>query len=607
MSIPVPSYLKDPETMGRYYGVLRYEGKSQSWVIEGEPCVIEMAKRLFPGSSGKGSGEARFKNNKRSVGDLNWLMHRYPLEISEPERWGKTIDDAIHYVLVREEINRSPQAITPPPAHFKGTLRKFQEEGLAFLLHNRRTLLADEMGLGKTVVALAFLAATSSYPVLLIVPPHLIINWTKEIGRFLVTPKLPGQTSIFDEANMIHVIKGLKPYDLPPANIYLIHYLLLRGWKSYLPGFGFKTVIFDEIQELRHKLTEKYSSASLVAQNSDNVIGLSGTPIYNKGGEIWNVLNILEYHCLGDWDSFTREWCHGYGSDVIVKPDLLGDYLKREGLLIRRTKAAVLKELPPKRRVVQSIDFDAGVYSSLIQQAVKKASTLDYIEDIFEKGRATREIVNETRQTTGIAKASYVAAFVKMLLEAKERVLLFAYHHAVFDVYMDELKDYDPKKITGKETAKEKDAAVETFKAGKTPLVIISLRAAAGIDGLQSATSVVFGELDWSPAIHSQAEDRAHRMGQQDSILCYYLVCDEGSDEDIQEALGLKVSQFVGLMGDKGETEEDRLLSQVAAKDHMNGIVEKLKKRGQTTRGGTDIEKRKHADEIPDIRRAANE
>ncbi|MHB1419323.1 MAG: DEAD/DEAH box helicase [Bacillota bacterium] len=576
MNIPVPSYLKNPETMDRYYGVLRYEDKTDSWLIEGEPCVLEMAKRLFPGSSGKGSGFARFKNNKRSSGDLNWLMHRYPLEILEPELWKRTIDDAINYVLVREEINRSPQAITPPPAQFKGTLRKFQEEGLAFLLHNRRTLLADEMGLGKTVVALAFLAATSSYPVLLIVPPHLIINWTKEIGRFLVTPKMPGQTSLFDESNSIHVIKGLRPYDLPAANIYLIHYLILRGWKSYLPHYGFKTVIFDEIQELRHKLTEKYSAASLVAENCDNVIGLSGTPIYNKGGEIWNVLNILEYHCLGDWDSFTREWCYGYGSEVVVKPDLLGDYLKREGLLIRRTKAAVLQELPPKRRVVQSIDFDAGVYSSLIQQAVTKASEIDGIKDIFERGRATREIVNETRQATGIAKASYVASFVEMLLEAGERVLLFAYHHAVFDIYMDELKKYHPGKITGKETAKEKDRAVEKFKAGETQLVIISLRAAAGIDGLQSATCVVFGELDWSPAIHSQAEDRAHRMGQKDSILCYYL------------------SQFVGLMGDQGETEEDRLISQVAAKEHMTSIVEKLKKRVEATKGGSGLEERKN-------------
>jgi SNF2 family DNA or RNA helicase len=102
------------------------------------------------------------------------------------------------------------------------------------------------------------------------------------------------------------------------------------------------------------------------------------------------------------------------------------------------------------------------------------------------------------------------------------------------------------------------------------------LRAGAGLN-LQKANCVVFGELDWSPAVHSQCEDRAHRIGQDDSVLCYYLVAEEGTDETIQEFLGLKVSQFVGIMGDKAETEEDKMLAQAKATEHMNKIVEKLK------------------------------
>lgn len=585
-SMQVPAYLAPTGPANRYYGTLRYDEHDNSWIIEGEPCVIQIAKRLFPGSDGRKPGQARFYGNRRINGDLNWLMMRYPLEIVDPERWRTALEEATEHVLKREEINLRPQKVLPPPT-FTGELRTFQQEGLAFLLHNRRCLLADEMGLGKTVQALAFLAATGDYPALIIVPPHLVINWTKEIKRFLVPPSPPGQPPVLFENeyhinDRVHVIRGLKPYDLPPASIYIIHYLLLRGWKRYLPSFGFKAAIFDEIQELRHRGTEKYSAASLVAESAPDVIGLSGTPIYNRGGEIWNVMNVLEYHCLGDWDAFTREWCYGYGSDTVVKPDLLGDYLKREGLMLRRTKEQVLKELPPKRRVVQAIDCDRGIYGNLIQEAVEKAGTLDTIKDAFERGRATREIVNSARQATGIAKAGYVAAFVKMLLEAGEKVLLFAYHHAVFDIYTEELKEFNPVRITGKENSREKDRSVEAFKEGRSPVTIISLRAAAGIDGLQSATCVVFGELDWSPAIHSQAEDRAHRMGNQgDSILCYYLVSDEGSDESIQEALGLKVSQFVGLMGDKAESEEDRALAQVVATEHMNRIVEKLKARGK--------------------------
>ncbi len=575
----IPAYLNSVSEAEYYYGKLKYEDFQNSWVIEGEPCVIDMAKRLFPGCSGRGSGLARFPNNKRINGDLNWLMLRYPLRIEEPERWERAYRDAVNHVIKRNELNKKPQKIIPP-LEFKGELKEFQKEGLAYLLHNRRTLLADEMGLGKTPMALAFLATSESYPALIVVPPHLIRNWQKEINKFV---RLPYKNiSFFDdnERDSVHVIKGLRPYKLPEASIYIIHYLLLRGWKKVLPEIGFKAIIFDEIQELRHTGTEKYSAASLVASNCENVIGLSGTPIYNRGGEIWSVMNIIEYHCLGDWDSFTREWCYGYGSDIVKKPDLLGDYLRREGLMLRRTKEQVLKELPPKRRVVQTVDFDNGTYGNLIQEAVQKAKRIQGLSNHLERGRLTREVVNESRQAIGIAKAPYVAAFVKMLLEAGERVLLFAYHHAVHDIYEKELKEFHPVRITGHETGAEKEKSVEAYMEGKSNICIISLRAGAGLN-LQKANCVVFGELDWSPAVHSQCEDRAHRIGQEDSILCYYLVAEEGTDETIQEFLGLKVSQFVGIMGDKEETEEDKMLAQVKATEHMNKIVEKLRQSGK--------------------------
>jgi len=209
---------------------------------------------------------------------------------------------------------------------------------------------------------------------------------------------------------------------------------------------------------------------------------------------------------------------------------------------------------------------------------VEKAGLIDGANSTFKRGRLENEIVNTSRQATGIAKAKYVATFVKMLLEAGEKVLLFAYHHAVFDIYLDELKEFNPHKVTGRENSKQKDTAVEFFMNDETNILMISLRAAAGMN-LQKATCVVFGELDWSPAIHSQAEDRAHRMGQMDSVLCYYLVSEGGSDEDMQEALGLKVSQFMGLMGDKAETEQDKIMAQSQAKNHMRKIVEKLKRK----------------------------
>ena len=163
------------------------------------------------------------------------------------------------------------------------------------------------------------------------------------------------------------------------------------------------------------------------------------------------------------------------------------------------------------------------------------------------------QISQGERQATGIAKAPFVCQFVRTLLENGEKVLLFAHHHAVMDRYKEELRAFNPVFITGRETGGRKEEAAADFMEGRTDLCCISLRAASGLN-LQRASCVVFGELDWSPAVHSQAEDRAHRIGQKDSLLCYYLVSPRGSDADIQEALGLKVSQFLGLMGERAQS-----------------------------------------------------
>lgn len=157
---------------------------------------------------------------------------------------------------------------------------------------------------------------------------------------------------------------------------------------------------------------------------------------------------------------------------------------------------------------------------------------------------------------------------------------MFAHHYAVVDILLAELADHQPVCITGRQNEQEKWQAKEAFRTGRTSLCIVSLRAATGIDGLQDrARVVVFAELDWSPAVHSQAEDRAHRDGQRDSVLCYYLVTEQGTDPEMQEALGLKVSQFIGLMGDQPENETDRALSARASSQHMRHVLQKLRQR----------------------------
>jgi len=563
-----PKYLESPPEDAHTYGTLSYNRKSKCWTIKGDPCVTELAKRLFPGCDGRGRGVARFTAHARIIGDLNWLMLRYPLKIKESDqkKWDEALEKARQYAVRKQKSLVSPISANPPASEFSGQLMPFQQLGLGFLLANRRCLLADEMGLGKTVQALSFIASTGEYPALIVCPPHLVRNWVRECERFLKP----------DGSLRVHVLRGLKPYALPEADIYIVHYLLLRGWKEELPEYHFSSIIFDEIQELRHSGTEKYSAASLLSDSSDNVIGLSGTPIYNNGGEIWNVINILDFHFLGDYESFSREWCYGYGNQIVQKPELLGEHLKREGMILRRLKSEVLKELPPKRRLVQEIDWDDKVYKELMRPVANQLLALETADSASARALIEDQISQTQRQATGVAKAPYVAAFVKSLIENGEKVLLMAHHHAVMDIYKKELKPFKPVFITGRETDAKKDAAVRAFMNEDTDLCVISLRSASGLN-LQRATCVVFGELDWSPAVHSQAEDRAHRIGQTDSLLCYYLVSPRGSDSDMQDALGLKVSQFVQLMGDKTPDRQQEFMMQSEARERIKKMVEKIK------------------------------
>jgi len=562
-----PAYLREVPVDGHTYGTLSYNRRAKCWTIKGEPCVTELAKRLFPGCDGHGRGEARFTAHRRIIGELNWLMLRYPLKIAERDidRWQNALEDARDYAERRQRALTMPESCRPPEDTFNGELLPFQQQGLSFLLGARRCLLADEMGLGKTVQALSFLATTAAYPAIIIMPPHLVRNWQREVERFL-----PGDIRV-------HVIKGLTPYDLPEADIYICHYLILRGWKEVLPKIGLRTVIFDEIQELRRNGSGKYSAASLISEACENVIGLSGTPIYNNGGEIWNIINILDFHFLGDWESFTREWCYGYRSDIVAKPELLGEHLRREGIMLRRLKSEVLTELSPKRRLVQEIDWDDRVYRELMLPVAEKLKLLRATDDPSRRAIIEDDICQRQRQATGIAKAPYVAEFVRALVQAGEKVLLMAHHHAVMDIYKEELKALKPKFITGRENDRQKDESLRAFMEGKTDLLCISLRSASGLN-LQRASCVVFGELDWSPAVHSQAEDRAHRIGQQDSLLCYYLVSPRGSDSDMQDALGLKVSQFVSIMGDSQPDGHDSFMLQTEARDRIKALVMKLDK-----------------------------
>lgn len=581
----LPDYLKRPSNFGHKYGELKFaKGK---FVLTGEPIVLEYAKRVFPGCRlwrGEESAVV-FGASSREIGDLNWLMMRFPLEVHCQDKLEGSRKRAVKKWQSRisgEDLKR-----TVPPPEFIGKLYPYQEEAVTFLANNKRALLGDSMGLGKTWSSLAAAAHVGEFPVLVVCQTHVQLQWQRAIGA-LFNLDCDYERDMFDTGFDVSVkrgkalapiLKSRTPYDIPDTPFSIIHYGLLSWWDEALMNRGYPSIIFDEVQELRHGDTAKYSAASLLSSDAEYVCGASGTPVYGYGAEIWSVMNSLEFHCLGSRDAFTREWCTGYGESIVSDPKALNGHLVREGLLIRRRYENVELDIPPVSRMVQDLQQDDDLYDSLIASAKKKASVW-LTASFHEKGRIAREVEGETRRAAGISKARYVADFVASLIEAGEKPLVYAWHHDVHRILKECLARYKPMFITGKQTQNQKDKAIRAFLDRKSDVVILSLRSAAGLDGLQyRATCCVFAELDWSPAIHGQCESRIARIGVDSDVRevpSYYCVSRSGFDEIILDVLGVKTGQFVGLMGDEPEDYDEKVKSEKRAQSRIKMLVAKL-------------------------------
>lgn len=326
-------------------------------------------------------------------------------------------------------------------------------------------------------------------------------------------------------------------------------YTQLIGWADTFEALGHGLVAYDEIQELRTGPRDENGSrgslrgtaAMRLSRAARLRLGLSATPIYNYGNELWNVMQFLRPDVLGDWIDFIREWTGG--SWRIKDPAALGTYLRDQYAFLRRTKADVGQQMPPVNRIVDVIDHDQKLLNS-IEDRARALALRTTMGEFAERGQAARDLDMLVRHQTGVSKAAHVADFVRILVEGGTPVLLVGWHRDVYAVWNERLAHLKPAMYTGSESAAAKNRAKEAFVSGETDLLIMSLRSGAGLDGLQARCStVVFGELDWSPGVHHQVIGRLDREGQREPVTAIFLVTEEGSDPPMMEVLGLKAAE----------------------------------------------------------------
>lgn len=554
----------------RTYGKVFYaQGK---WVVDCETHVRMRAKRIF-GKVAQGDQVIMVSDTIENCREIAWFMERFPLEISADDsarlcdgaRRHRQLAESVGAILDGTYVPRAIQLALPP--------RQYQRQAAELCLTTTGLIVADDVGLGKTVTGICVLADPQLRPALVVTLTHLPRQWDAELKRFL-----PGiRTHILKKGTPYKLTACARdlfnPSDLP--DVIICNYHKLAGWADELAGHV-RTVIFDECHELRNNDSYKYGAAKQIADAAAMRMGLTATPVFNTGSEIFNIANVIRDGALGDRSEFSREWV-GYNEHV-KDPQALGSHLREVGLMLRRTRADAGRELPGLTVIPHMIEADTKAIDSIKSSAAELARIILAAGGSgFDKLKASEELSWKLRQATGIAKAPYVADFVRLLLESEAKVVLFGWHREVYSLWADRLADLKPVFFTGSESPNQKDEARKAFCEGDSRVLIMSLRAGQGLDGLQHiCRTVVYGELDWSPAVHEQATGRVYRDGQKDPVMAYFLTADCGSDPVVADVLGVKAMQADGIRDpsgvdlDKGQIDPQRIAK--LAKDYLQQI-----------------------------------
>lgn len=458
-----------------------------------------------------------------------------------------------------------------------------------------RVLLADSMGLGKTVQALGVLHHTQAYPALIVVPASLKLNWARESEKWAPgshavmlskKPKAEHKKLIRTALTTGEVDKTLRSFITTPTGsntkealtsnklVLIINYDVLPAWEPLLRNTHPRTVVFDEFHFTKNPRALRTKAARRIAKNAERVIGMTGTPIMNKPVDLLAQLDILGVtnDLFGSRDHFLDHHCNrhlnefGY-YDVSGASNLreLQETLNRT-IMIRRLKKHVLKDLPPKRRQLVELEVTTrklrslldtqleqheqhqsriDKYRAAVREAKRNGSDEQYeaaAQKLREAEAIAFEDMSRVRRDIALQKLPHVIEHLKLALENEEKLIVFAHHKDVITG----LKEAFPSisvVIDGSTPPTARAEAVDQFQDNPNIKLFIGNIIAAGTGiTLTAASHVIFAELDWVPANISQAEDRAHRIGQQNSVLVTHLVLDRSLDARMARTLIRKQS-----------------------------------------------------------------
>jgi len=414
------------------------------------------------------------------------------------------------------------------PAAFRADLRPYQLEGFRWLQRlagaGLGACLADDMGLGKTIQTLALLLARAGEgPALVVAPTSVCNNWETEAATFA-----PGlKVKRFGEGDREASLQAAGPGDL-----FICTYGLLSTEAERLQRQAWATVVLDEGQNIKNAFTKR--SQAVMDLKADFRVLLSGTPVENHLAELWNLFNFLNPGLLGTLDQFRKRFQDPIERDQDAEAV---SRLRRivSPFLLRRTKAQVLAELPPRTEIVLELE------PSEAERAFLEALRRQSLEELEDKPGQTMQVLGALMRlrraccNTQLVQddldlpSTKLEAFLDLVLDLREnghRALVFSQfvdHLALLRRALDE-QGFTYQYLDGSTPARKRSEAVKAFQAGEGELFLISLKAGGTGLNLTGADYVIHMDPWWNPAVEDQASDRAHRIGQTRPVTVYRLV-----------------------------------------------------------------------------------
>ena len=460
-----------------------------------------------------------------------------------------------------------PKSINSLPNEFLSTLYQFQKDGISFGIERKgRFLLADEMGVGKSIQAIGVsLLFKENWPVLIICPSSLKLVWRDEIEKWI--------PDINKDKINIQVFKSSKDPFKNGEKYYIMSYEISVKLEQKIKEKNFNFIIVDEAHYLKSQETKRTKCLTPIIQKSKRVLLLTGTPILSKPVELYPLLTMIRPDLFHNFSIYGNRYCDPKQNFFGV--DWTGSSCAKElnyilkNIMIRRLKKDVISQLPPKKRQKIEIQTESKIIKQISAINLSSETLFKKLEEInsnpfnlkmdFDNEGDGKESINnlfsKIYMLTAEAKANGVKEYIHYLIDNKCKFLIFAHHKIMLDAIEEEVQKLkvDYIRIDGKVKLDKRQDYVHKFQTDETCLVaILSITACYTGITLTAASTVVFSELHMTPAVMIQAEDRAHRIGQEhECVNIHYLYGPETLDEVLFRMLNQKQNIFSNTLDNK--------------------------------------------------------